>query len=121
MLRLAGPDAQVHFTHLSKSSSQALSTAFGPQAASDGSRALAKAFCHQLGVLDLMTEKQQQQSESVDSVISLENVCLLDPKAEIELSPDDGQLGRFQWFLFGVSGLHLHIFFWFALTDQQLF
>ncbi|KAG7095996.1 hypothetical protein E1B28_006678 [Marasmius oreades] len=31
---------------------------------------------------------------------SLGKVCLLDPKAEKELSPEDGD-GRFQWFLFG--------------------
>lgn len=33
--------------------------------------------------------------------ISLDKVCLLDPKAENELSPEDGD-GRFEWFLFGV-------------------
>ncbi|KAF5340460.1 hypothetical protein D9758_013572 [Tetrapyrgos nigripes] len=33
---------------------------------------------------------------------SLEKVCLLDPKAEKELSPEEGE-GRFEWFLFGVS------------------
>lgn len=35
--------------------------------------------------------------------LRLENVCLLDPKAEQELSPNDGD-GRFVGFLFGVSG-----------------
>lgn len=35
--------------------------------------------------------------------IPLEKVCLLDPKAEKELAPEDGD-GRFQWFLFGVCG-----------------
>ena len=33
--------------------------------------------------------------------VSLDKVCLLDPKAEKELSPEDGD-GRFEWFLFGV-------------------
>jgi ribosome biogenesis SPOUT family RNA methylase Rps3 len=32
----------------------------------------------------------------------LERVCLLDPKAEQELSPEDGD-GRFEYFLFGVG------------------
>lgn len=35
--------------------------------------------------------------------LRLANVCLLDPKAETELSPEDGD-GRFAGFLFGVSG-----------------
>lgn len=34
--------------------------------------------------------------------VSLDKVCLLDPKAEHELAPEDGN-GRFSWFLFGVS------------------
>lgn len=34
--------------------------------------------------------------------LSVNDVCLLDPKAELELSPEDGD-GRFKWFLFGVS------------------
>ena len=33
--------------------------------------------------------------------IPLDKVCLLDPKAEKELAPEDGD-GRFEWFLFGV-------------------
>jgi ribosome biogenesis SPOUT family RNA methylase Rps3 len=35
------------------------------------------------------------------SGIELDKVCLLDPKAEAALSPEDGD-GRFEWFLFGV-------------------
>lgn len=90
MRTLAGSDAEVHFTNLSRSSSQSLSTVFGqfPDVS------LAKAFCHQSGVLDLIKQTAGN--------ISLETVCLLDPKAEKELSPDDGQ-DHFQWFLFGVS------------------
>ena len=34
--------------------------------------------------------------------VSLDKVCLLDPKATKELSPEDGD-GTFTWFLFGVS------------------
>ena len=44
-----------------------------------------------MGVLDLMKA----------SGVLLDKVCLLDPKAEKALSPEDGD-GRFQWFLFGV-------------------
>ena len=54
--------------------------------------------CHQIGVLDLMKA----------SDILLEKVCLLDPKAEKELSPEDGD-GRFQWFLFGVCTIFFKV------------
>jgi ribosome biogenesis SPOUT family RNA methylase Rps3 len=41
---------------------------------------------------------------------NIEKVCLLDPKAEQELSPDDGD-GRFEYFLFGVrSSLSLRVY-----------
>ena len=49
-----------------------------------------------MGVLDLMKA----------SDVLLDNVCLLDPKADKELSPEDGD-GRFQWFLFGVCNRFL--------------
>jgi len=89
MRTLAGPDAEVHFTHLSKSSSDSLTSTF----IDDYSRnpSLSRFFCHQAGVLDLMK----------NNGISIDHVCLLDPKSEHELSPEDGD-GRFEWFLFGV-------------------
>ncbi|KAF5384371.1 hypothetical protein D9615_003484 [Tricholomella constricta] len=82
---LAGPEAHVHFTHLSKSSSESLSTVFR-----SSKTGIADAFCHETGVIDLM------QSMGV----SLDKVCLLDPKAEVALAPEDGD-GRFEMFLFG--------------------
>jgi ribosome biogenesis SPOUT family RNA methylase Rps3 len=87
MRTFAGSSAHVHFTHLSKTASEALETSF----ASRSGEGLAAASCHQIGVLDLM------KRENVD----LSSVCLLDPRAEKEISPEDGD-GRFQWFLFGV-------------------
>ncbi|KAG5644472.1 hypothetical protein DXG03_008296 [Asterophora parasitica] len=81
---LAGELSQVHFTHLSKSSSESLSKTFQPQAG------LADAFCHEIGVMDLIRSRG----------ISLDNVCLLDPKANAALAPEDGD-GRFDMFLFG--------------------
>ncbi|KAF9456733.1 SAM-dependent RNA methyltransferase [Collybia nuda] len=87
MRMLAGPNAHVHFTHLSKSSSEFLTTAF-----QSSGNDLSKASCHQYGVLDLIRE-------SVGGP-DLQRVCLLDPKAEKVLSPEDGD-GRFDWFLFG--------------------
>lgn len=86
---LAGPTAHVHFTHLSKSSSESLAAAFETTSGSN----LSKASCHQSGVLDLIKESP--------SGPDLQRVCLLDPKAEKALSPEDGD-GRFDWFLFGV-------------------
>ncbi|KAI0356958.1 DUF431-domain-containing protein [Trametes cingulata] len=86
MRTLAGPDATVHFTHLSPSSCNTLSSLF----AQDAESSRAEAYAHQKSVLQLMEEKG----------IPLEKVCLLDPKAEKELAPEDGD-GRFEWFLFG--------------------
>lgn len=85
---LAGPDAKIHFTHLSQSSSDSLAKTL---AQAPNNSELAEAFCHKVGVLDLMKELS----------VPLEKVCLLDPKAEEQLSPQDGD-GRFTCFLFGV-------------------
>ncbi|KAF8064902.1 SAM-dependent RNA methyltransferase [Lyophyllum atratum] len=86
MRSLAGQDGQVHFTHLSRPSRESLSAAF-PSSQSG----LADALCHEIGVLDLMKSKG----------IGMDKVCLLDPKAEAVLAPEDGD-GRFDMFLFGV-------------------
>uniref|UniRef100_D8PMX9 DUF431-domain-containing protein n=2 Tax=Schizophyllum commune (strain H4-8 / FGSC 9210) TaxID=578458 RepID=D8PMX9_SCHCM len=85
---LAGYGSTVHFTNLSEASRASLSEAFF-QSSDDK---LADAQCHKEGILQLLKEKTR--SDSLDSV------CLLDPKAEKELSPEDGD-GRFEWFLFG--------------------
>ncbi|KAF4613233.1 hypothetical protein D9613_010943 [Agrocybe pediades] len=86
MRMLAGPNAHVRFTSLSKSSAESITAAFS--SATDES--LAKFSCHREGILDIMKE----------CGVPLEKVCLLDPKAEKELSPEDGD-GVFEWFLFG--------------------
>jgi hypothetical protein len=85
---LAGPDARVDFTHLSQTSSDSLAKIFEEAPNID---LLAQTSCHKIGVLDLMKR----------SSVSVQKVCLLDPKAEEKLSPQDGD-GRFSWFLFGV-------------------
>ncbi|KAJ3716381.1 SAM-dependent RNA methyltransferase [Lentinula raphanica] len=87
MRSLAGSGSQVHFTHLSQTSSNSLTEKF-TKSGSDGQ---AEAVCHEVGVFDLIRERLGGD---------LEKVCLLDPKAEKELSPEDGD-GRFEWFLFG--------------------
>ena len=92
MRTLAGTGAAVHFTHLSQGSASTLASLFVDPA--DAPHARASAYAHQKTVLELMEEKG----------IPLEKVCLLDPKAERELAPEDGD-GRFEWFLFGVGPL----------------
>lgn len=91
MRSLASPSAHVHYTHLSQSAGNSLAASFNAQSPAG---ALAEATCHQIGVLELMKREG----------IALDAVCLLDPKADAELAPQDGD-GRFSWFLFGVSAL----------------
>lgn len=86
MLTLAGKPSKVLFTHLSSSSCSRLKTALAPS-----EQDCATSQVHEKGVIELMKE------EGVD----LSRVCLLDPKAEKKLSPEDGN-GEFAWFLFGV-------------------
>lgn len=88
MLSLSPPDATVHFTSLSHSSQAALAKAFAPN--TDPSAApTATARPHTADVLTLIKELN----------IPLERVCLLDPRAEQEISPEDGE--AFDMFLFG--------------------
>ena len=89
MRLLAGPSAQIHFTHLSTASASSLTAACSSESGADSS-IKAKASFHTTSLIDLMKEKG----------VPLEKVCLLDPKAENELSPEDKEL--FDWFLFGV-------------------
>ncbi|KAK7682807.1 hypothetical protein QCA50_014191 [Cerrena zonata] len=99
MQDLAGPQSEVHFTHLSQRSCETLQTLFSPTPTSLSSvpvddapptKGKAKGYAHPEGVLELMKSKY----------VPIEKVCLLDPKATEELSPKDGD-GRFEWFLFG--------------------
>jgi len=84
---LAGEGSTVHFTALSNSSKISLASAFS---ASKAGEHLAKGSAHTSGILELMKSQG----------ISSDKVCLLDPKAEQVLSPEDAE--RFSWFLFGV-------------------
>jgi ribosome biogenesis SPOUT family RNA methylase Rps3 len=88
MRSLAGHDSTVYFTHLSSKSCSFLQGALGPNTSGD---------MQQAGVhvtTKPITELMAQHK------MALEKVCLLDPKAELELQPEDGD-GRFEWFLFG--------------------
>ena len=89
MRTLAGPGASVHFTHLSPGSCRTLTALFAEDA---DAGAGAEGHAHQQSVMALMAARG----------VPLERVCLLDPKAEAELAPADGD-GRFEWFLFGVG------------------
>lgn len=98
MRTLAGPDACLAFTHLSRATSASLSAAFAPPSSASSPAPSptqqAHAECHEQGVLALMQARG----------ITREQVCLLDPKASEALAPSDGgpDAGKFTWFLFGV-------------------
>jgi len=88
MLNLAGLSSTVIFTHLSKSSCEALNDALHANGAGEQR---AKFEVHTKGVMELMGERE----------VNLKDVCLLDPKADGDLVPQDGE-GELRWFLFGV-------------------
>ncbi|KAF8573811.1 DUF431-domain-containing protein [Ramaria rubella] len=87
MLNLAGSGSTVHFTHLSGTSRDSLTSAFCDSGTEEK---MAQAVAHTDGILELMKNEN----------VALDKICLLDPKAAKELSPDDGD-GRFTRFLFG--------------------
>jgi hypothetical protein len=100
MRTLAGPTASIAFTNLSSATSASLSAAFSntdsdsASASASPAPAQAQVECYKQGVQALM------KSRDID--IPLEQVCLLDPKASLALTPSDGDAGKFTWFLFGV-------------------
>lgn len=85
MRRLAGLSSEVHFTNLSQACSNSLLKTFG---AASTTAAIADVFCTTKGILNLI--------QAIG--VPLDQVCLLDPKADRELSPDD----PYTQFLFGV-------------------
>ena len=91
MRSLASPDASVPFTNISSAASASLSAAFAA-ASSFPAPTLAQGECHDEGVLGLMQA----------CGIAREQVCLLNLKAPMALSPSDADAGTFTWFLFGV-------------------
>jgi len=87
MRMLAGPGSEVHFTHLSQRCGRALLKSFSESSAGASADDIADVFCTTQGVVDL--------TKAIG--VPLDQVCLLDPKAERELSPDD----TYTNFLFG--------------------
>lgn len=88
---LAGPSARVLVTHLSQRSCTSLREKL---AALSGPVASSQVYTQ--SILELL------KNES----IPFSKVCLLDPKAERKLEPEDGL--EFEWFLFGASSLSFY-------------
>ncbi|TFK52826.1 DUF431-domain-containing protein [Heliocybe sulcata] len=86
MRTLAGPSSSVHFTHLSQSSTDSLTSMFS---SAPSASTLAAAHAHTESILPFLSSLS----------IPLEKVCLLDPKATKEISPADAM--EFNCFLFG--------------------
>jgi len=86
---LAGIDSEVHFTHLSQTCVDSLLEAFGKTSKKIFPPDIADVFFTTKSILDLI--------EAIG--VPLDQVCLLDPKAKRELSPDD----TYTNFLFGVG------------------
>lgn len=84
MKLLAGASARVLFTHLSPRSRASLQEKLGSL-----SRPAASSEVYTQSILELLKDQD----------IPLSKVCLLDPKAERKLQPEDGL--EFEWFLFG--------------------
>ena len=83
---LASFDSEIHFTNLSQPCTDSLLRGFGT---APMETQIADVFCTTKGVLDLLQAIR----------VPLDQVCLLDPKADRELSPAD----TYTNFLFGVS------------------
>jgi ribosome biogenesis SPOUT family RNA methylase Rps3 len=84
MIMLAGINGRVEFTHLSHNSSSSLNA--------------------QLALINEPAASYRVHTQSVMELLEQDNVpitrvCLLDPKAQIALSPEDGKI--FDHFLFG--------------------
>ena len=81
---LAGTSARVLFTHLSQKSCASLQEKL---ASLSGPVAPSKVYTQ--SIMELLKDQD----------VPLSKVCLLDPKAERKLEPEDGL--EFEWFLFG--------------------
>jgi Predicted SAM-dependent RNA methyltransferase len=92
MRTLLGPDSRLHFTNLSQASADSLNAILHSD--HDDDSLLSTTSCHTIGVMDFV-------KGSGEIIASLDEICLLDPKAQVPLTPQDGD-GRFKWFLFGV-------------------
>lgn len=85
MIKLAGINGRVEFTHLSQNSCSSLEARL-----SSFNESAASYKVHTQSVLELLEKKN----------IPITRVCLLDPKAKTVLAPED--CNTFSCFLFGV-------------------
>lgn len=85
MLNLIGPSSHLHFTSLSSTSIPPLQEYLSSNPASS------KLHTHTKPILELLA--------SSNPPIPIERVCLLDPRAEKVLAPEDGD--KFDYFLYG--------------------
>ncbi|KAJ9119769.1 hypothetical protein QFC22_003479 [Naganishia vaughanmartiniae] len=92
MLKHAGPHSEVLFTSLSSSSAEILPKQLQEATAKHG-KPVAHARATTTPILQLLS--------TATPPIPISKVCLLDPKAERVLSPEDGEPGVFEYFLFG--------------------
>ncbi|KAI6163581.1 DUF431-domain-containing protein [Pisolithus thermaeus] len=90
MIKLAGPSASVHFTHLSANAGSSLGSKLLSFSEKREEDKLASYAVHSVSILELLQQKN----------VPLSKVCLLDPKAGNALQP--GDKNEFGWFLFGV-------------------
>ncbi|KAG2340418.1 hypothetical protein BDR05DRAFT_966944 [Suillus weaverae] len=88
MIMLAGINGRVEFTHLSHNSSSLLDARLAPI-----NEPLASYQVHTQSVMELLEQNN----------IPITRVCLLDPKAQTVLAPEDGKI--FDHFLFGVRSV----------------
>jgi ribosome biogenesis SPOUT family RNA methylase Rps3 len=94
MLKVASPSSTVGFTSLSSSTHATISTQLETVVSkSSSSKKPAQHFVSQESILTYLA--------SASPPIPISKVCLLDPKAPKALSPEDGQPGKFEFFLFG--------------------
>ncbi|KAG1791989.1 SAM-dependent RNA methyltransferase [Suillus plorans] len=88
MIMLAGINGRVEFTHLSHNSSSSLDARLASI-----NQPSASHHVHTQSVMELLEQNN----------IPITRVCLLDPKAQTVLAPEDGKI--FDHFLFGVRSL----------------
>ena len=90
MLSLIGTSSSLHFTSLSSTSIPPLRTHFSDHPSSS------KAHLHTGPILTLLSSPS---ASNPTEPIEQSRVCLLDPKATLPLSPEDGD--TFDYFLYG--------------------
>ncbi|KDQ13761.1 hypothetical protein BOTBODRAFT_33200 [Botryobasidium botryosum FD-172 SS1] len=103
MRTLAGAGSTVYFAHLSPSSCASMSERFLLDREHD-ERTEASNQREKNPAKQQLLANAEFRTESIQELmkihrVPLERVCLLDPRAERELSPEDGP--QFDWFLFG--------------------